>query len=266
MLLIARVDLWLISLEGGQSNRGPASALPSGKKSLSEKKNPCKPSFEHPLPLNAPNFKHIGSHILSAKTSSSSGSGSTAESSVFSIPLPVFDVPNPPGLIVNPTSWADDVDAGLFPDVLISNAQSTLPPLSSNAAAPQSVRHHKVDDGRYLEDAFAELGVADPMEDYANTWEVEAVQSVKGTTPPAQPSVSETNLWDNWDAPQPVEPEMLCTDHGKICKKGICKTYHKQLKDAERAKKQIIWDQEEAERAKKGKGKGKGKRGGGQGK
>ncbi|KZP28423.1 hypothetical protein FIBSPDRAFT_258477 [Athelia psychrophila] len=222
-----------------QISRGPSSAFPSSKQSASEKKNPW-------------------TRLPSLKSSSSETSTSTGESSVFNVPLPVFDVPTPPGISVNPVSWADDIPTGLFPNVVVSNAQSTLPPLSSNAAAPQSTRHAKVNDGQYLEDAFEQLGVADPMEDYAPTWELEGAQSVKGATPTMQPAVSDTNLWDDWKEPQPAA-EMLCTDHGKICKKGICKTYYKQLKDIERAKKDA--EREENEAKKKGKGKGKGKRG-----
>ncbi|KZP14191.1 hypothetical protein FIBSPDRAFT_796955, partial [Athelia psychrophila] len=129
-----------------QISRGPASAFPSSKQSASEKKNPW------------PRIPHFMS-------SSSETSTSTGESSVLTAPLPVFDLPAPPGISFNPMSWVDDVPSGLFPNVVVSNAQSTLPPLTSNAAAPQSIRHAKVNDGQYLEDAFEQLDVADPMED-----------------------------------------------------------------------------------------------------
>ncbi|KAF7977947.1 hypothetical protein HWV62_11802 [Athelia sp. TMB] len=252
---------------------GPVSAIPvSLNPNTSTRSNLCKIAFHlyFGILLKVDVFRSISGNreppstraLSSFKKSSSASDTSTSESSVFNVPLPVFDVPSPPGIDAPITSWADDVPVGLFPDIIMSKNQSTLPALSSNAALPRPAGHVEVHD--HLEDAFEELGLADPTEGYAPNWEYEAAAAIPAI-PVSSTSTTSNNmdsLWDDYD-PEPKsaeKDELLCMDHGKICKKGICKTYHRQLKEAERAKKEAEWAAKEAEKGKgKGRGKGKGK-------
>jgi len=60
------------------------------------------------------------------------------------------------------------------------------------------------------------------------------------------------SLWEDYDKEKGVEEEdRLCTEHGRICKKGICKTYSKLLWEAEKAKKVAEREKKVAEREKK---------------
>lgn len=82
-------------------------------------------------------------------------------------------------------------------------------------------------------------------------WEYDVAQ--KKSSPEISTAVS-GSLWDDYVEPKPVVQELLCADHGRICKKGICKTYAKQLKEQERAKKMA-----ESPGGERGKGRGKGR-------
>lgn len=49
----------------------------------------------------------------------------------------------------------------------------------------------------------------------------------------------EEDLWSNWERPaeKPKEAEsIICRVHGKVCPKGICREYKRQLKEQERKK------------------------------
>jgi hypothetical protein len=155
------------------------------------------------------------------------------------------------------TSWADDIPPGLFPDIIINNAQSTLPPLDDFAPAISVIPNHP-DVPDNIVEAFAELEVADPVLGYASAWECADNQQLKIPEPPA--AVSES-LWDDYEESNlVVQEDLFCTDHGRICKKGICKTYAKQLREAEKAKKMA-----ENLKGDRGRGKGRGKGRGGRG-
>jgi hypothetical protein len=153
------------------------------------------------------------------------------------------------------TSWADDIPPGLFPDIIVNNAQSTLPPLDDFARNPVTPNHPDVPDN--IEDAFAELEMADPVLGYASTWEFADNQQAKI---PELPAAVSGSLWDDYEEEKPVVEELLCADHGRICKKGICKTYAKQLKEVERAKKMA-----ENPKGDRGRGRGRGRARGGRG-
>jgi hypothetical protein len=84
-----------------------------------------------------------------------------------------------------------------------------------------------------IEEAFNELNMADPTVGYTSEWELKNL-SVETSESPV---VASESLWDDYGEQKPVVPEELCKDHGRICKKGICKTYAKQLRDAAKAKK-----------------------------
>lgn len=170
-----------------------------------------------------------------------------------SIQTPPATLPFPPGLEPSPTtSWADDIPIGLFPEIIVNNAQSTLPPLDDSAPGlPVTTNHRDIPDN--LEDVLAELDKPDPDWGHTPTWEYADSHRVKTPDTPAPASGS---LWDDYEEEKPVVQELLCADHGKICKKGICQTYAKQLRDTERAKKMA-----ENSKGDRGKGKGKVKRG-----
>lgn len=134
-----------------------------------------------------------------------------------------------------PLSWADDVPPGLFPDVVIHNAPSTLPPIFSSGLQSPEVPDN-------LEDAFADLGL-DSEVDCPAKWEYTDNSHKNGSGD----YVSES-LWNDYEEETPVVEE-LCIDHGRICKRGICKTYAKQLKAAEKAKKEAEKAKKEVEKA-----------------
>lgn len=178
-----------------------------------------------------------------------------------SVQTPLDALPAPPGLGPVPitlpvsTSWADDMPPGLFPDIIINNAPSTLPPLDDFARNPVIRNHPDIPDN--IEDAFAELEMADPLMGYVSTWETADNQLVKI---PELPTAVSESLWDDYEEQKPVTQELLCTDHGRICKKGICKTYAKQLRDIERAKKMADKAKGDGARG-RGRGRGRGGRG-----
>jgi hypothetical protein len=178
-----------------------------------------------------------------------------------SVQTPLDALPAPPGLGPVPitlpvsTSWADDMPPGLFPDIIINNAPSTLPPLDDFARNPVIRNHPDIPDN--IEDAFAELEMADPLMGYVSTWETADNQLVKI---PELPTAVSESLWDDYEEQKPVTQELLCTDHGRICKKGICKTYAKQLRDIERAKKMADKAKGDGGRG-RGRGRGRGGRG-----
>jgi hypothetical protein len=215
------------------------------------------------------NRKQSSSTVSSAEsaaspTSSQSGMDSSSGVSCASSPgvqTPLSALPVPPGLgSVSPrfTSWADDIPPGLFPDIIVNNAQSSLPPLDDFAPGiPITPNHPDVPDN--IEEAFAELQVADPTQGYVSPWECADNQQVKI---PEIPAVS-GSLWDDYEEEKPAPVQgLLCTDHGRICKKGICKTYAKQLRDIERAKKDAERAKKMAENPKGDRGRGKGLSGG----
>jgi len=152
-----------------------------------------------------------------------------------------------------PLSWADDIPEGLFsnlpdlPDLVIHNAPSTLPPIFS-----PNPQHPDTPDN--MEEAFAELGITDPALGYPATWDYAESES-QAKEPGSSDDASES-LWDDYEEPKPVVEELLCTDHGRICKRGICKTYAKQLREVEKAKKM-----KENPGGSRGKGRGKGRSG-----
>lgn len=180
--------------------------------------------------------------------------GGVSKVGSFSAPaIPSF----PPGLVPitetpMPLSWADDIPEGLFsdlpdlPEFVIHNAPSTLPPIFS----PNPQRPHTPDN---MEDAFAELGITDSALGYPATWEYSDSSQVKD---PELSADGPESLWDDYEEAKPEVQELLCTDHGRICKKGICKTYSRQLREVEKAKKMA-----ENRGGSRGKGRGKGRGG-----
>ncbi|KAG2127214.1 hypothetical protein DEU56DRAFT_530614 [Suillus clintonianus] len=84
--------------------------------------------------------------------------------------------------------------------------------------------------------------------------------SAEGVTWDDAPADAETQrreLGEDKEQEQPI----ICNAHGIICKKGICREYAKQVRDADRAQNHVGGD------TKKGKGRGKGRefgRGGGE--
>ena len=200
-------------------------------------------------------------------TSSQSGMDSSSGVSCASSPgvqTPLSALPVPPGLDSVPprlpvsTSWADDIPPGLFPDIIVNNAQSSLPPLDDFAPGiPITPNHPDIPDN--LEQAFAELEVADPTMGYVSNWEYANTQQVEI---PEIPDAVPGSLWDDYEKGEPEPVQGLCADHGRICKKGICKTYAKQLRDIERAKKDAERAKKMAENPKGDRGRGKGRSGG----
>lgn len=70
------------------------------------------------------------------------------------------------------------------------------------------------------------------------------------------------SLWKDLQESKETEKPIICNAHGVICKKGICREYSKQFREAERAKKEAV------EIPKKSRGRGRGGafgRGGGRG-
>jgi hypothetical protein len=110
-------------------------------------------------------------------------------------------------------SWTDDTPPGLFPDIQVNNTQSTLPPLDDLTPSLFDFPDH-------FGDPLAEMDRADLV-------------------------------FPDDEEEKPVVQELLCTDHGISCKKSLCKTYAKQLREAERAKRM-------AENSERSRGRGKG--------
>lgn len=232
-----------LSYVNSQGNRGPISSASPGAELATSL--PCSQSNLY-LPGRSPD---AGSSAVKTTTTA------PAVPPGFS-PIP-SDPPSEPPVSLSwvdissgisdpaPASWADDIPPGLFPDVVVHNPPSTLPPIFyPNSQSPE------VADS--LEDAFAELGLADPAWGYPATWEYpETPQTNEPET-----YVSES-LWRDYEEEKPVVQELLCTDHGKICKRGICKTYGKQLREAEKAKKMAERSSASGSRG-KGRGKGRG--------
>lgn len=82
-----------------------------------------------------------------------------------------------------------------------------------------------------------------------------------GVTWDDAPADAETQ-WREQNDDKEQEKPIICNAHGIICKKGICREYAKQVRDAERAQKDATSNNKKA----KGRGRGKGfTRGGGEG-
>jgi hypothetical protein len=110
-----------------------------------------------------------------------------------------------------------------------------------------------------LEDDMAELRIhPDAWEVTTDGWgtgEFDYNQAAYGAPEDEEP---QENLWADYAVPvQPVmlEPEIMCKVHGKLCSKGICKEYKRQLREIERQKE--IKAREEAEAQKKANKKNK---------
>lgn len=193
------------------------------------------------------------SPALSQRGPNSSSGVSAASSPPLQTPLSATPAV-PPGLDFTPsylpvsTSWADDIPEGLFPDLIITNAPSSLPPLrdfNPPTPPPRALDHSDVPAN--LEDALAALDMSDPM-GYTSAWEY---ADASDTKEPESVTEQSGSLWDDYEEEKPVVERLLCTDHGRICKKGICKTYARQLREKEKEKKM-------AENPGGGRGRGRG--------
>lgn len=185
---------------------------------------------------------------------------STSSSPIIQTP-PVAPPGLPPPAVQSPAkiSWADEVEDS-FPHITNNAAHSTLPPLDDfNSPVSSAYPAEHPDVTADLHGKLAQLEIHDHTTDYVADWEVTA-DAVRVQNVTVEESES---LWNDYE--EEVKPskanQLLCTAHGVVCKKGICRTFAKQLAAQKRAE----------EMAKnpggrgRGRGRGKGRGGGGRG-
>ena len=157
-------------------------------------------------------------------------------------------------------SWADEVEY----DIVNQKAPSTLPPLNDyNPPVSLSYPAEHPDVSANLEGKLAELGISDDTTDYVADWE----QDVPADAVPTETNAigASESLWDNYEEEQkPSKDVIRCEDHGRVCKKGICQTYSRQLA-VQRRKEQMANNPIRGKGSGRGAGKGKGRKGGGRG-
>ena len=89
-----------------------------------------------------------------------------------------------------------------------------------------------------LDDEFEDMYISpDAWENTTDGWatgKFDYNQSQYGDDFDKEPT---ENLWADYPAETPAPaPVVLCKVHGKLCKKGICREYKRQLREAERMK------------------------------
>ena len=194
------------------------------------------------------------SSSVTSPTYSMSG-GNSSGMSASSSPVILTPQSAPPGLPLpedkNPAklSWADEVEEDYY---YIDNqkAPSTLPPLGDyNPPVSSSYPAEHPEVAANLEGKLADLDVCEDHWGYVAEWGQDVTAGAIRTEAVAEEESG--SLWDDYEEeqnpPKSKDNILLCTDHGRICKKGICGTYSKQLAMQKRA--------ENAAKASRGKGK-----------
>ena len=69
-------------------------------------------------------------------------------------------------------------------------------------------------------------------------WETAADDRGPYETPAESAEDPNEDLWATWKPAEPAKPkdDVICQEHGPLCKKGICRVYKRQLREAERKK------------------------------
>lgn len=157
-------------------------------------------------------------------------------------------------------SWADEVE-GTY-DIVNHKAPSTLPPLDDyNPPVSSSWPAEHPEVAADLEGKLADLEVHDHTFDYAANWEQDVTADTVSVGPVA---VEESeSLWNDYEEEQKTskEDKLLCSDHGRVCKKGICQTYSRQLAAQKRAEQMANNPRGRGRGGGRGKGRGSGGRG-----